>query len=149
MRVVRVILYTLILALLFFVPLHRIEIANLKPVEAVWMTMQDCNIVLLTDTGVGGRGITVEKALTDMKENSLGIVYLDTARYLFVSDSAVEEISAIASIVNGTIELCKWEGHGGIKAAVKYADSHNMGVKLSKWNGLGKMPELPPLKQEK
>ncbi len=149
MKVIRVSLYALILISLLFVPLQRIEIANLEPIEAVWMSLENDNIVLLTDTDDKGSGITVEKALSDMKEKSPGIVYLDTAQFLFVSDSALKEISAIGSFVKGKIRLCKWDGEGDIKDAVKYADSHNMGVKLSKWNDLGKLPELPPLKPEK
>jgi hypothetical protein len=132
-----------------FVPLQRIEIANLNPVEAVWMSLKNGDIVLLTDTENEGRGITFEKALLDMKENSPGVVYIDTAKFLFVSDSALTEISKVRPFIKGTIQLCKWEGQGTIKDAVKYADSHNVGVKLCEWSNIGKLPELPPLEKEK
>lgn len=146
MRVIRVGLYALILVSLLFVPLHRVEIANLEPIKAVWMYMENSNIVLTTDTENKGSGVTVEMALSDMREKSPGILYLDTAQFLFVSDSAQKNIPAIGSFVKGNIRLCKWGGQGNIKTAVKYADSHNIGLKLSKWNDLSKLPELPPLK---
>ena len=147
MKVIKVGLYALILVSLLFIPLERVDIANLEPIEAVWMYLENGNIVLLTDTEDKGCGVTVESALSDMRKKSRGIVYLDTAQFLFVADSAQKDISAIGSLVKGSIRLCKWEGQGDIKDAVKYADSHNIGVKLNKWEDLGRLPELPPLNQ--
>ena len=147
MKVIKVGLYALILVSLLLIPLERVDIANLEPIQAVWMYLENGNIVLLTDTEDKGCGVTVESAMSDMREKSRGIVYLDTAQFLFVADSAQKDISAIGSLVKGSIRLCKWEGQGDIKDAVKYADSHNIGVKLNKWEDLGRLPELPPLNQ--
>ena len=38
--------------------------------------------------------------------------------------------------------LCKWDGQGNIKEAVKYADSHKIGVKMKCRNNVGKLPEM-------
>ena len=143
----RIVLYVVILAALLFVPLQRVEIANLEPIQAVWMYRENGNIVLETDTEEKGRGVTVVDALTDMKNNSSGIVYLDTAQYLFVSEIAKKEIYAIQPYLKKSVRLCRWDGNGELKSAVEYADSHKIGLKIRRWDSLGILPELSPPKR--
>ncbi len=145
----RIVLYVVILAALFFVPLQRVEIANLEPIQAVWMYRENGNIVLETDTEDEGSGVTVTDALADMKNNSSGIVYLDTAQYLFVSETAKEEIYAIQPYLKKSVRLCIWNGQGDLENAVKYADSHKIGLKIREWERVGNLPELLPVKKEK
>ena len=149
MRAVKTILYILILVSLFFVPLQRIEIANLEPVQTVWMYLENGTVVLETDTEDKGTGNTVEDALFDMKHKSDGIVYLDTAEYLFVSESAGELITIVQPYMKSSVLLCEWDGQGSISKATKYADSRKLGVKLREWNKDGKMTELPLVKLNK
>ncbi len=149
MRVIRIVLCIVLLGALLFVPLNRIEIADLEPIQAVWMYTENGNIVLETDTEDKGIGITVETALDDMKNKSSGIVYLDTAQYLLVSEPVVGEVSAIQPYIKQSVRLCKWGGQGSVKEAVKYADSHNLGLKMKNWNEAGNLPEIPPVKEGK
>lgn len=149
MRAIRIISYVVLLGALLFVPLNRIEIADLEPIQAVWMHTENGNIVLEADTEDKGAGNTVETALEDMRNKSTGVVYLDTAQYLFVSESALGEIPAIQPYFKGSIRLCKWNGEGGLKEVAKYADSRNLGQKIKKWNEAGNLPEIPPVKKGK
>lgn len=143
MKKVKILLYILIFAGLFFIPLESVEIANLEPVQGVWVYEENGNIVLETDTEAKGIGITVAEAMSDMKEHSPGVIYLDTAQYLFVSETAQEQISALQPYLKASVRLCKWEGQGSLKNAIEYADAHKVGVKLSKWESVGNLPELP------
>ena len=138
----RLILYALILGALWFVPRSRIEIANLEPIEAVWMHLENGNVVLETDTEDKGTGATVADALADLKANSTGIVYLDTAKYLFVEEGGETWISEIAEYVKKSVRLCKWDGMGLLKEAVQYADAHGLGEKLQNWKSVVKLPNL-------
>ena len=144
----RVVIYIVILAALFFAPLQRIEIANLEPIQAVWMHTENGTVFLETDTEDKGAGTSVFAALDDMKYNSPGKIYLDTAQYLFVSEIATEEIRTIQPYLKNSIRLCIWDGQGELKSAVKYADSHKIGLKIREWEKVGNLPELPPVKQE-
>lgn len=148
MKAVRMILYFLILVTLFFAPLQRMEIANLEPIQSVWMSLENDNVILKSDTGDEGSGITVENALADMKQKSKGVVYLDTAEYLFVSESALKEIANVRPYMKDSVYLCKWDGKGSVSEATKYADAHRLGVKFKKWNIDSKMPELPVIELE-
>ena len=98
----RVFLYILILGALFFVPLKRVEIAKLEPVQGVWMYEEDGRIVLETDTKDKGVGTTAKEALENMKKQSSGIIYLDTAQYLLVTN-AEEQISTLKQHLKGSV----------------------------------------------
>ena len=139
----------MILAGLFLVPLHHIEIANLEPVEAVWIYKEGDKVVLLTDTEDKGVGVNVEYALIDMRHKSSGVIYLDTAQYVFVAESAENEINNLRNYVKNSVWLCKWNGEGSFKNALKYANAHNVGIKINEWITTGNLPELPTLIQQK
>ncbi len=138
----RVILYILILTALLFAPLERVEIANLEPVQGVWMYVEDEKIVLETDTEDKGVGATAEEALMNMKQKSAGIIYLDTAQYLLVTN-AEHQIPVLQQYLKGTVQLCSWSGEGDLTEAVMYADAHNIGWKLQDWTPNVKLPNLP------
>ena len=59
----RKLLYGVILIALWFAPLERMDIAQLLPIQAVAMYVEDSQIVLETDTGNIGRGEDATKAL--------------------------------------------------------------------------------------
>ena len=142
MKSIRVVLYVLILTALCFAPLQSVEIAKLEPVQAVWLHAENGKMILETDTNSYGQGATVIDALADMKQNSSGVVYLDTAQYLFVSQSTEHAILSISPHIKSSVYLCSWEGQGSIQEAVKYADAHKIGIKLKNWSGVVKLPEL-------
>ena len=149
MKIVRICAYTSILIILIFVPLKRIEIAYLKPIEAIWMYKFDKCVVLMTDTGDVGEGIDVVDALQNMKVKSSGIIYLDTARYIFISESAAEQVSDIKNLVRNSAKVCKWNGEGSIATALEYAKAHKMGVKATAVDMFGDLPEIPTFSKQK
>ena len=144
----RVVMYIVILAALFLAPLQRMEIANLEPIQAVWLYAENGTVFLETDTEDQGGGSTVADALADMKRKSPGIIYLDTAQYLFVSPSATQNIAALQPLLKESVRLCIWDGQGEIHSAVKYADSHKIGIKMKQWKETGDLPELSSVKLE-
>lgn len=138
----RIIIYCIILVGILWIPVERMEIRDLEPIQAVWMYREEGEIVLKTDTEDEGRGESVQEALEDMKEKSSGIVYLDTAQFLLVSDNAQEQIGELASYLKSKVKISLWEG-GDLKEAARYMQSHKIGVKLSKWSHEVKLPKLP------
>lgn len=138
----RIIIYCIILAGILWIPVERMEIRDLEPIQAVWMFREDGDVVLKTDTEDEGRGESVQKALVDMKEKSSGIVYLDTSRFLLVSENAQELIGELSPYLKGKVKISLWEG-GEIKEAAQYMQAHKIGVKLARWYEDVKLPKLP------
>ena len=89
-----------------------------------------------------GAGQTVAEALADLKETSPGVVYLDTAEYLLVSETATEEITALVPYVKKSARLCRWEGEDDLETAANYAHAHKIGTKICHWKTDDKLPNL-------
>ncbi len=138
----RIIIYYIILAGVLFLPVDRMEIRDLEPIQAVFMYQEEEEVVLKTDTEDEGRGESVQKALEDMKTKSSGIVYLDTAQFLLVSENAEEHIAQIAPYLKGKVKIGQWEG-GELQEAARYMQAHKIGIKIRNWSGNVKLPKLP------
>ena len=85
----RVIIYSCILILLLFSPVAKLDVADLEPVEVVYLYKESGNTVLQTDTDAKGKGEDVLAALDDLRQTTSGVVYLDTARYLLIAPDAL------------------------------------------------------------
>lgn len=145
----RIIIYCMILAALCVLPVERQDVADLEPIQVVWLNREGNTVVLETDTEDKGTGETVAEALADMKHKSLGIVYLDTAQYLLVSEDARELIPQITEYLKGSVRICLWDGAGKVADAARYMQSHKTGCELKKWQPdtvLTRLPEFPEKK---
>ncbi len=140
----RIIIYCLILAGTLAIPVKKTDVGKLKPVQAVWISKQNGQIVLQTDTGDTGAGRTVGDALADMEAACLGIIYLDTAQFLLVSENALDQIPALRQHLKGSVKLCQWEGKGSISDAAKYMSAHEIGCPLKAWDVGVNLPILAP-----
>lgn len=138
----RIIIYCIILAAVLLLPVEHMEIRDLEPIQAVFLYREAGEVVLKTDTEDEGRGETVQKALEDMKAKSSGIVYLDTAQFLLVSENAEEEIAQIAPYLKGRVKISQWEG-GELQEAARYMQAHKIGVKIRNWRNGVNLPKLP------
>lgn len=134
----RIVLYILILALLFFVPLERTDVAKLRPIEAVAIYNEGSLLVLETNTEDVGRGEDAESALQNLIENTPAVVYLDTAEYLFVSEGAIAEVDALGAYLKPSVKVCVCEVSGHVQDAVKFAEVHGNWVQLKDWNAANK-----------
>ena len=145
----RIILYCILLAAALAVPIKKIDISDLEPIQVVRMDKQDNNIILQTDTGDQGIGENVQPALENLKQNSAGVIYLDTAQFLVVTEAAKEYIGSMKSFLKEKVRLCQWDGQGELSAVAKYMKSHEIGVRLQQWWSEMNLPELPQKITEK
>ena len=129
----RKVLYILLLLPLFFVPLQRVNVADLLPIEAVAVYMDGEQVVLETDTEHIGKGGTVLEALATLKTNTPAVVYLDTAGYLLVSADAVAKVDSLRAHLKPSVKVCVCEAKGRVKDAISYLEVHQKLPKLKDW----------------
>lgn len=129
----RKVLYVALLIPLFFVPLNRVNVADLLPIEAVAVYRNGDQVVLETDTEHKGMGENAEKALIALKENTPAVVYLDTAEYLLVAPDAAEEVETLRPHLKATVKVCVCEAAGKVKDAAKYLEIHRDLPILKTW----------------
>lgn len=129
----RKVLYVLLLIPLLFVPLQRVDVAKLLPIEAVAVYMDGDKVVLETDTEHKGTGETAVQALDDLKKNTAAVVYLDTAAYLLVSEDAVGAAEQLRPYLKPSVRVWVCDAKGAVKDTAKYVDIHQKPPKLKAW----------------
>lgn len=116
--------YLIIIALALCIPVQRLDVAKLQPVEAVAAYMENKKLVLVTDTEEKGRGETVQQALADLKEKASSAIYLDTARYLLVGPGGESCVQELLNCLRRNVKVRPYLG-GDLAEAVKYLDAHD------------------------
>ena len=91
----KILLYILLLGAALIIPVEGTDVGKLLPVELVQLDKMGDTVVISTDAGATGTGETVKAAIRDMEKTAAGIVFLDTADYLLVTESAMEEVESI------------------------------------------------------
>ena len=129
----RVLLYIVILGLLFLAPVQRLDVAELEPVQTVAMDYRRNAVVLETDTGNRGIGKDVESAMKDLREKTPGVIYLDTAEYLLITESAAAFVEDLQDHLSTAVRVSLWDGEGSVKGADKYLSAREDLPKIEDW----------------
>ena len=129
----RVVIYIVILASLFLIPVERADVAKLLPIEAVAIYVSDGEVIIETDTEDEGRGGSASQALQDLKTNTPAVVYLDTAEFLLVSRNAIFYVDELRGELKPTVKVCVCDAEGRVKDAAKYLDVHGNLQELRDW----------------
>lgn len=119
----RAALYVIILALMLFAPVNRLDIAKLQPVEAVAVYMESGEVVLRTDLGSTGRGPDAGQALQNLKDTTAAVVYLDTADYLLIAPGAEDAARQLMKNLKKTVQTGVYNG-GDVQQEARYLDVH-------------------------
>ena len=139
-------MYAGLVAAALMLPARPVQLGKMKPVEVVQMTGAAGLITLETDTGDTGAGETVLQALTDLKETARGIVYLDTAAYLLVSEDAGQLIPELEPHLKSGIYIVQVSGEVELEKAAEFLEVHKPSVQLKEWSQELKLEEI---RQEK
>ena len=116
----RIVLYVCILALLFLAPVERLDVAKLEPVQTVAVRTEEQRVVIETDTQNRGQGHSLHEAVRDLEENTPGVIYLDTAQYLLLTEDAAKYRSELKKYMRPSVKVSMWDGVGNVETAAKY-----------------------------
>ena len=138
----RILFYILLLTFVLVVPVERIDIATLRPVQTVAVTFVNKECCIVTDTGNMGVGENALSALEDLKRTTPGIIYLDTADYLLVSEGAQEQAQMLKPYMTDSVRVYQILGTPDLEEVSAYLQIHDGGVRLSQWKPGGQLPVL-------
>ena len=124
----RKVIYSALILLSLLIPLKRLDIAKLEPVEAIAVAVKNGEVHLATDTDSEGKGKTVELALKELKANAQGIIYLDTARFLLVGENAQNEAEEMRGYMRNNIVVAPYNGTD-VMEETRRLDAHNKAEK--------------------
>ena len=120
----KILLYILLLGAALIFPAEGIDVGKLLPVELVQLDKMGDTVVISTDAGTTGTGETVKAAIRDMEKTAAGIVFLDTADYLLVKESAIEEVESIKEHLKPSVRVCIQHVEMNLKDAAAYLSVH-------------------------
>ena len=132
----RKVMYIAILSSLLFVPLERVQIAQLQPVTAVAVWMENNEVVVETEGGLRGVSQDITGAIEDLKMNAPCVVYLHTAKYLLITEDALPYTGELEVYLKGNTKVCLTAVHEDLDWMIRYLDSH------------GNLPDLRSLNSE-
>lgn len=138
----RIILYIGIVAALFAVPAEQMEVGKLIPVKTVAVYQKNTSYVIETDTQNKGVGETVPDALQNLKDTAAGTIYLDTAKYLLITEETQEAVELLRQSMKPTTHLCKMKRPVPVEGAGEFLDVHDSLPKLKHWKYGMELPVL-------
>ena len=137
----RIPIYILIVALIFFAPVDRVDVGHLRPIEVVALYEENGQMVLRTDTGDQGRGENVDAALADMKATAPAVIYLDTAKYVLIDQKIEQRGISLRRYLKPDVRVCLTQGEIDLSDAGKYLEVQGNLVSLKNW----KPGEITPI----
>ena len=114
----------MLLGAALILPVEGTDVGKLLPVELVQLDKMGDTVVISTDAGATGTGETVKAAIRDMEKTAAGIVFLDTADYLLVTESAMEEVESIKEHLKPSVRVCIQHVEMNLKDAAAYLSVH-------------------------
>jgi len=129
----RVILYIIIILLMFAAPVTPLDVAKLQPVQTVALYVRNDAVLLKTDTGITGRGARVRDALDDLEKATPGVIYLDTAEYLLITEESVDLVYEIQQYLHPKVKVSMWDEKGSVEDASKHLSVRDDLPELRQW----------------
>ena len=126
----RIAVYAALLASTLLFPMRGMDIGKLRPVGLIQLYKEAGKVFVVTDTGDSGRGKTVDEAFGNLEDTTSGVIFLDTADYLLISETAKDAAMELGQYVKPTIEICIAEKDIDPVKAAEYLAVHHPEVKL-------------------
>lgn len=118
------------LAILSRQPHPAQDIADLDPVQTVYIHMEEGRFHIQTDTGDHGSGESITTAETDLRANASKEVYLDTAEFLIL-DPDVPLTADLFTILHPDCRVCLSGSEPDLATASAYLTTHTPTLRLA------------------
>ncbi len=141
----RWLVYIAFLAAALLIPVQKTDVAKLRPVQVVYLDREDDKVILETDTGDRGIGGNALAALENLKATAPAVIYLDTAKYLLVTNEALADIEILRDHLKESVLLCIAEGEVMREETASYLAVHGQLSQLKQWEMGQPLPVLTEL----
>ena len=111
-------------------PFSGSDVAQLQPVQVVGVEMDDGVVTVSTDTGDVGVGNDLQGAFQNLKDTTMGQVFLETAEYLLVDPSAMGLVPELMGYLRAGCGVCLMEADVDMEKVGLYLEAHPPTVTL-------------------
>ncbi len=124
-----ILLTAAVAAALMFPSRDTADVAELLPVELLYVSKDESGIWVQTDTGDLGIGGDLQSALEDLEGTAPGRIFLDTADYLIITKETIDLLPQLWEILRPATEVCL--GINADTRAAAFLSAHKPGVTLN------------------
>ena len=107
------------------------DIADLKPVRAVYIHMEGRNFHVQTDTGDSGAGADLTEACADLRSKADGEIFLDTAEFLILAPE-VPITGEIFALLRPDCRVTFTDAPPDLEKAAAYLSQHQPKLTLAR-----------------
>ena len=132
----KLVLYFLLLGAALLLPTEGTDVGKLLPVEVVQLNMEGDRVVIATDVGATGSGLTIYEAVENMNDTTGSVVFLDTADFLLIAATARTEAVALKEYLKGNVRVCGVDAGIELKNAAKFLAVHKPKLRLRDYQGV-------------
>jgi len=119
-----------LIAVLNLLPFHGTDVAQLKPVEVLWVYGAEDGVVIETDTLDRGSGSTVESALDHLMQTTSGHIFLETADFLLLDRQTLTLLPQLSEWLRPACGVCIAEGEMDMEQVAAFLNAHPPGCTL-------------------
>ena len=109
-------------------PINRISLNVLEPVEIIFIGTKDQHISLQTDTGAEGNGDTMEEAFRDLMRKAKGNLFITTANTVVVDWRNQSFLLDAIAYIRPATSVYALEGEPDFEILIPYIRSHSSNV---------------------
>lgn len=131
----RIVIYALLMVTALVLPIQGVDVGKLLPVELVQIYKEEDTVVITTDVGAAGTGLTVKSAVENLKATTSGIIFLDTADYLLIDETAQEEALELAKYLKPFVRVCDAAIDVDLRDAAMFLGVHKPKARLKDQQG--------------
>ena len=128
----RLLLYIAALTLLLLAD-RGTDIGSLRPVELVQLWERNGILILETDTGDRGWGLTIDQAVAKLKETTPGQIYLDTADYLLLEEGTEQYLPQLSRYLKRSTRIAYTVRGLDLQDAAAYMRVHRPSRDMRGW----------------
>lgn len=112
-------------------PFSGTDVAQLQPVEVIRIQKDGDLIQIETDTGDTGRGIDLGSAFQNLKDSTVGKIFLETADYLLIAKDMVKHLPALAEYLRPACGVCESDGQEDLGTVGSFLQAHEPEITIS------------------
>ena len=128
----RLLSYMCALALLLLAE-RGTDIGSLRPVELVQLKEWNGLLILETDTGDRGWGLTIDQAVGKLKGTTPGQIYLDTADFLLLEEGMEKYLPQLSEYLKGGTRMLYASAGVDLQEAAAYLRIHKPSRRMKEW----------------
>lgn len=110
---------------------HRTDVGKLQPVQVIYISREQGQVAVSTDTGGSGAGKELAEAFAELRKSASGAVFLDTADYLLLDPDCMGLLKDNYEILRPGTRVCIVEGAVDVDTVGEYLSAHRPKVTLA------------------